>query len=752
VIDMKKHESSEKNAGVDIEEPERVEAKDRDITGAVIQEGSETGLGRTQVTSPFSRRAFLQAFGGGIVVLFAFGDPAVLLAQEQRTRREEYPTDFNAYLLIGEDGRVTCLVGKIEMGQGVVTSLAQELAEELDVPIESVDMVMGDTDLCPWDRGTWGSLSTRAFGPVLRAAAAEARAALKELASEELSVPTDRLACEDGAVYDRNNPAKRVAYARLTRGKRIERHVERPPKVKDPSEFKIVHKPLRRRDAAEKVTGKAVYAGDVQLPGMLYASILRPPAHGAVRKSLDTSEAEKIPGVTVVHEGDLVAVLHARPDMAAEALAKIDAHYDMPKPSPDDKTIYEHLLKVAPKGEVIASGGDLQEGRRRSDVTVEKEYLNAYVAHAPMETHTSTATFENGKLTVWASTQSPFGVKAQLEEALGLPPEKVRVITPFVGGGFGGKSANQQSTEAARLSRIAGKPVQVAWTRAEEFFFDTYRPAAVVKILSGAKKSGQLTLWDYSVYCAGSRGAEQFYDIPSHRTTVHGSGWRGERGVHPFATGPWRAPANNTNSFARESQIDIMAAQLGMDPLELRLANLSDKQMRGVLEAAAKQFNWTAKKPSGATGRGVACGMDAGTYVALMAEVDVDRDNGRVHVKRVVCAQDMGLCVNPQGAKIQVEGCITMGLGYALSEGLRFKGGQILDVNFDSYEFTRFSMAPAIETVIIDRPQAAPQGGGEPAIICVGAVVANAVFDAVGARLLELPMRPERIREALKAG
>jgi CO/xanthine dehydrogenase Mo-binding subunit len=312
-----------------------------------------------------------------------------------------------------------------------------------------------------------------------------------------------------------------------------------------------------------------------------------------------------------------------------------------------------------------------------------------------------------------------------------------------VGGGFGGKSRCQQGIEAARLAKLTGKPIRVEWSRAEEFFYDTFRPAAVVKITSGITDSGSISLWDYGVYYAGGRGSQQFYDIPHHRTMTHGGGR-----AHPFGTGAWRAPANNTNTFARESQIEIMAAKAGIDPLEFRLKNLKNEQVIGVLKAAADKFGWTpAKGPSG-RGYGIACGTDVGTWVAHMAEVEVDKD-GNVQVKRVVCAQDMGLVVNPQGAKLQVEGSIIMGLGYALTEEIHFRGGEILDRNFDSYDITRFSWTPEIETVLIDS-DAPSQGGGEPAIICMGGVIANAIFDATGARLYQLPMTPARIREAMQ--
>jgi len=363
-----------------------------------------------------------------------------------------------------------------------------------------------------------------------------------------------------------------------------------------------------------------------------------------------------------------------------------------------------------------------------------------------METHTALAQVEGNKATVWVGTQTPFPVKDEIVTALGFAQNNVRVITPFVGGGFGGKgSVNTQAVEAARLSRATGKPVQVCWSREEEFFFDAFRPAAVVRIKAGLTKDGRLASWDYSVYAAGERGAPHFYDIPNHRTTSF------DGAAHPFATGPWRAPGNNTNCFARESHIDHMAAQVQMDPIEFRLKNLKDQRAIRVLEAAAEKFGWQpAPVPSG-RGLGVAVGTDVGTWVAEIAEVQVDPQTGHVQVKRVVCAQDMGLVINPQGATLQVEGCITMGLGYTLSEDIHFKNGMILDRNFDTYELPRFSAVPKIETVLLDLKDQPTHGGGEPAIIIVGAVVANAIYDATGARLLQLPMIPERVRKAIAA-
>ena len=693
-----------------------------------------------------NRRDFLT--GAGLLIIVPLQE--VLEAQEpaRLPARQAYPEDVNAYLRIAPDNRVTCYVGKVELGQGAMTSLAQLLAEELDVALEAVHMVMGDTDLCPWDMGTFGSLSIRQFGPVLRAAGARARAVLLEMASERLQAPVSRLQVKAGVVRDPES-GRRVSYGELLEGKRIERRLDKAA-LKAVSSFSIVGRSPRRKDALEKVTGRAIYAGDVRLPGMLYARVLRPPAHGAVLKEVNTAAAEKIAGVRVVREGDFIAVLHEQRDVAERALERIQSRWDPPGVTVDDQTIFEHLLKTAPPPRLVHEAGALAEGEKLAANIIEADYLNAYVSHAPLETHSAVARVENDRVTVWAGTQTPFPVKQQVAQALGVAPERVRIIATYVGGGFGGKSNTRQAIEAARLAKMTGRPVQVVWDRAEEFFYDTFRPAAVVKVRAGLDSTGRIVLWDFRIYGAGDREAQQFYDIP-HQRTVSAGGWGGGNppGMHPFAVGPWRAPSVNTNTFARESHIDTLAARAGVDPVEFRMKHLSNARMRRVLEAAARQFGWKpARTPSG-RGVGVSCAIYLGTYVAMMAEVGVDRKSGQVQVRRVVCAQDQGLVVNPDGSRQQIEGSIMMGMGYALSEEVRFRGGEVLARNFDTYRIPRFSWMPRIEAVLIDNPETPASGCGEPPIVNMGAVLANAIYDATGARLLQLPMTPERVPAAL---
>ncbi len=698
-----------------------------------------------------SRREFLRRFSTGLLVWVVFRQAAGAEESEAAhpvTVRPKSTGDFNAFLHIDENGQVTCFTGKIEMGQGPITSLPQMLAEDLDVSIDDISIVMGDTDLCPFDQGTWGSQTTQAFGTIWRTAAAEARGALLEMASETLQVPVSQLSVQSGVIFDTKDPARRVTYGQLTKGKRIERQVAAKPSLKAPDQFQIIGKPLLRKDSRDKVTGKAIYAGDVRLPGMLYARVLRAPAHGAVLKHVDTSGIRGVDGVVLVQQPDLVAVLHELPDAADDALGKLRAEFE-PSPSRlDDTTIYAHLEQAQLEPTVVAHGGDIDAGRGLAVQRLSQTYLGAYVAHAAMETHAALADVKGDRATIWASTQNPFGAREEIALALGLPIPSVRVITPFVGGGFGGKSFNLQAVEAARLSRATGRPVQVMWTREEEFFNDTFRPASVIKVESGLDAAGRIAFWNYEVRFSGDRASAHLYDIPHHRTSAVG-GFNGPPGYHPFEVGAWRAPGSSNNAFARECHVDQLASMAGVDPIEFRLRQLKDARLVRVLKAAADHWSWQpAKGPSG-RGLGVACGEDAGSYVAAIAEVEVK--DGKIAVKRVLWVQEMGLVVNPAGARIQMEGGITMGLGYALSEEVHFKDGAIRDTNFDKYALPRFSWVPRIETLILDANDAPPRGGGEPAIILTGAVIANAVHDATGVRLLELPMSHARVKAALDA-
>lgn len=697
-----------------------------------------------------NRREFAKRLGGGIFVLVSLPgrNPLETLLAEPQGRG--YPEDINAYLHIAEDGQIAFYSGKIEMGQGVMTSLTQMAAEELRAPMDAIHIVMGDTATCPYDAGTWGSLTTRVFGPAVRAACAQARLVLTDLAAERLGVARTALTAEDGVVFVTADRNRRVTYGELARGQQITHTVGEKAVLRSAKEFTVMGTSPLRLDGVEKVTGAAKYAGDIRLPGMLYARILRPPAHGATLTSVDTGTAERTAGVTVVNQAGMVAVLATDPEMAERALELLNASWDVPTPEVNTESIFDHIVKVAAAPRTSNQAGDLVAGRAKSEKTVETTYHDSYFAHAPMEPHTALAEVKDGKATVWSSTQSPFGQQPEIARAIGFETANVRVITPYVGGGFGGKAPGQQAVEAAVLAKITGRPVQVQWTRSEEFFYDTYRAAAVMKFASGIDASGKLTFWDYETYAAGSRGTDVLYDVPNRSVRTYGEA-RGGPSMHPFATGAWRAPGASSNRFAIEQQVDMMAVAAGMDALEFRLKNTTDSRLLATLRKTAEVYGW---EPAVAPcleghGRGIACGIDAETYVALIADVTVDSATGEVRVDRVVCAQDMGIVVNPVGARMQMEGCIMMGLGYTLSEEIRFEGGRILVKNFDTYQLPRFSQMPLIETAFVKNDDLLPTGGGEPAIVLMGAAVANAIFDATGKRLYRLPMTPDRVLAAM---
>jgi nicotinate dehydrogenase subunit B len=689
-----------------------------------------------QADRHLSRRDFLRVAGSGLFIFFApgtFGE--MVLPQPGRG----YPTDINAYLKIGEDGRVSLFCSKIEMGQGIITSMVQMLAEELDVSPGSIHIVMGDTSLCPWDGGTTGSRSTKYYGPPLRRAGAEARAILLQMASEQLNIPLRQLMVNNGVISDKTNAKHNVTYAELVKGRRIERQISDVP-IKPVSEHRVSGKSTFRSDAREKVTGEAKFAGDIRLPHMLYAKVLRPPSHDAALISVDVSKAENIMGVAVIQEEGLVAVLHEDPELAEKALALISAKWNVPEPKVGHQSIFDYLKKAASDGRVYVEQGNLSDGLAAAKTRIESEFYNHYVAHAPMEPYTVLAHVENERVTLWASTQAPFQVRTTAAEALKIPEENVHVITPFVGGGFGGKKSGRQISEVVKLAKITGRPVQLAWTRKEEFFYDAFRPAAVVKMRSGLNEEGRITFWECDILFTGSRSSEPIYNIPHFRVRTFE-----KNRVHPFNTGAWRGPGSNTNVFAMESHTDMLARAAGMDPLKFRMINLTDERMIRVLHAAAKKFGHDFKPGPSGKGYGICCTNYLNTYVATIVQVSVIKSTGKVKVERVVCAQDMGEIINPQGAKIQIEGGITMGLSAALSEEIEFSGGKIDTLNFGTYHITRFSDAPPVDVILVDNQGLPPQGCGEPAITTVGAALANAIFDAVGARVYTLPMTPERI-------
>ncbi|MGE0599976.1 MAG: molybdopterin cofactor-binding domain-containing protein [Dehalococcoidia bacterium] len=644
------------------------------------------------------------------------------------------------WLTVGDDGRVTVFAGKVEYGQGIRWGLAMAAAEELGLPLSAVDVVLGDTDRTPWDIGTFGSQSTRHTGRQVRRAAATARETLRGLASSRLDLPGDDLRIEGGRVASNSDPGKSLTFGELLSGQQLEVEIPEEIEVHNSAEFTVMGTATGRIDAVERVTGRATYSQDVQRPGMLFARILRPPSFGAELKSVDTSIAERMPGVVqVVKGGHLVAVLAESDQQADTAIELVAAEWNERNDHVSQWDL-PALLAAEPRDPVtMQEAGDVETALARATHRLEATYFVPYIAVVPMEPRAAVAEWSGDRLTVWAGTQRPFGIRSELATAFGLKDEAIRVIAPEIGGGFGGKSIYRPAMEAARLARLAGRPVRVAYSRVEEMTWSTFRPAALITIRSGFDEQGNITAWDYHTITTttdrpmiGQRGSETPYAIGDLRVIA-------SAGPSPLAPGSYRSLGCAVNHFAREVHMDEIAAVVGADPVEFRLRQLPEPRFRKVLEAAASDFGWkTAAVPSGA-GVGVAIGLDVGSYAAECVAVAVR--GKEIDVKRVASSLDCGVVYNPEGARSQMEGAIIMGLGSTLFEATEFENGRVLNSGFARYRVPRINQVPEISVSLVGTKENPSTGAGEPGIVPIAPAVANAVFDATSNRIRELPLQ-----------
>ena len=683
-----------------------------------------------------NRRRFLQLFSGGLAAVVVFGstgfkerDPAELLSGNLDNDQ------IGAWLHITEEGQIVVYTGKVEVGQNIRTSLAQGVAEELRVPMESIEMVMGDTDRTPYDRGTFGSQSTPRMAPQLRRAAAAAREMLLEQAAEKWTTQPHSLLCSDGKITDASQK-RSLSFGELTKGKKMLttiREVELTPA----DQWQISGTSVPKVNGRSFVTGGHKYTSDLRLEDMLYGKVLRPPAYGAELVNADLSAAKAMSGVTAVKDGNFIGV--AAPDVltASRALAAVQAEWKTTAHISQSE-LFEHFKKTARSGSGRRNRsrieGSVTEGLGSSDYTNEQLYTAQYIAHAPLEPRAALAHWEDSKLTVWTGTQRPFGVHSELVRAFQLSEDNVRVMMPDTGSGYGGKHTGEAAIEAARLAKAAGKPVKLVWTREEEFTWAYARPAARIEVKSGVDKDGNLKAWEFHTFNAGGAAIDTYYKTPNVHIQSHSSD-------SPLRQGSYRGLATVVNHFARECHIDEMAHQISMDPLEFRLKNLEDQRIVAVLKAAAKKFGWGQSQSGPGTGFGLACGKDKGGHIATCAEVSIDR-NGTVQVLRVVAAFECGAIVNPDQLKNQVEGCIVQGLGGALFESVEFGEGRIQNPFFSTYRVPRFGDLPELEVVLLDRKDLPSAGGGETPISVIAPAIGNAIFAATGIRLRSLPMVP----------
>ena len=692
-----------------------------------------------------ARRYFFKILGAGIAV-FAIAKDAPALQETPPGHRsfhnEEWPNEITAWLHVGEDGSVTGFTGKAEIGQNIRTSLAQTVADELRVPFESVRMVTADTALTPFDAGTFGSRTTPTITPQLRRVASAARDLLVAAAAKEWNIATAGLVAADAKVSD---PAsgRSLSYAELARGKTLAQNLPAEDPITPAAQWTIAGKPIPKVNGRAFVTGRHEYTTDLHPAGTLYGKVLRPPSFGATLASCDDSAAKAMPGVVVVRDGDFVGVAAPSAHEAQSALNAIQAQWkEVPQIS--NKELFAYLKQnAATKSEDRnrRQKGSLEQGLANAAHRLDATYTVAYIAHAPLEPRAALAQWADGKLIVWTGTQRPFANRDELAAVFHLPESSVRVIVPDTGSAYGGKHTSDAAVEAARLARAAGHPVKVVWTREEEFTWAYFRPAGVIEVKSAIAGDGALTAWDFHNYHSGSSGIDTPYVVANQRIEYH---------PVPLIlrSGSYRGLAATANHFARETHMDALARVAQIDPLAFRLKNLSDARLRAVLVSAAEAFGWPRKKTQLGQGFGLACGNEKGSYVATCAEVAVDKTSGAVRVVRMVEAFECGAIVNPDGLRNQVVGAMIQGLGGALFEAVEFENGRIKNPHFASYRLPRFRDVPEIEAVLLDRKDIPSAGAGETPIMAVAPAVGNALFDATGVRLNNLPMVPNGLRSA----
>lgn len=622
------------------------------------------------------RRQFLTMLGGGLFLLVAV-----------RAAGQDVPVRVQ----IAEDGTFRAFTGKMEMGQGARTLLVQAFAEELRVPVERVDLVMGDTLLCPDDGGTWSSLTTPQTVPVIRQAAAAIRAA--------------RLGGDDA--------------------------------LTPPADWKTLGTPVPNANSLAIVTGTKIYPSDVVVSGMLHAVIVRAPHHRASLVSYDAARAEAVAGVRVLRDGDLLAAVSGNASDARRAAALVNAQWQAePLTSQDQWAELFKKTAVAPVEQPRARyppllvRGDVDAGLAAAVRRKSSRYWLPPIAHVPLEPRAAVAEWQDDIVTIRCGVQAPFLVRQEVAQALKVPQDRVRIIAMDSGGAFGGKQRGECEVEAARLSRLAGAPVRVAWTREEEFTCSYTRPAGLLEIESGVDADGRLVAMRFANYNSGAAGITPPYDVAHH--------WIGfYRTTAVVRQGSYRSLAAAANTFARESHMDEWAAELGVDPVEFRLRHITDARLREVIERTAERFGWNGGRGTDGRGVGMSCNLEKDGRLALFVEVDV-RDS-EVRVVRMVATGDFGAALNPDNLQSQMTGGLIQGLGGALWERVTFDATAQQTRRLSQYRVPRFSDVPQMDVQIIDRRDVESAGAGEAPITLTAPAIAAAVFSATGVRLRELP-------------
>jgi len=762
----------------------------------------------TKIPTAVDRRAFLQ-MSGALVVSFSAAsilDAADVVQGPFDTRGSHVdPTQLDSWLAVGADGGVTAYTGKCEFGQGMYTAQIQLVAEELSLPVSRVKLIQCDTSICPDQGTTSGSQSTPTnFNERnLAQAAATAREALLRLASQRLGVPVDRLSASDGVVGVKGDTGKRVSYGELVGGKRFDVTVNAHAPRKAVADWKVMGTPVPRVDMTEMATGTFEFVHNVRVPGMLHGRVVRPASVGAAVASVDEASVRGMPGlVKVVVRKNFVGVVCEKQWQAIQAAAKLKVVWTAGPGLPAQHDFYDHLRKQPARDAAVVDSKDVDQKMTAASSVLKATYLHPYQMHGSMGTSCAVADVQGNKATVWSPTQSAYPTRSGVAAVLGIPPDNVRVIYVRGSGCYGINGADTVSYDAALLSHAVGKPVRIQLSRQDEMAWENYGFAYVIDQRAAVDRSGTIAAWDCESW-SPSLGGRPGYDQPGNVVTgmlvgfepaapapraagaprgplrngsnavpsylagcidgsCNGAGTiKSERVVthtiaSPFFTGPLRSPARLQNTFAHECFLDEIAAHVKADPVEYRVRHLSDPRLREVVQAAAKAAKWQPRQSPQRTGsgRGIACVAYEGDngYVAMVADVDVDQSSGRIRVRKLVVAQDCGPITNPDGMKNQIEGGALQGLSRALGEEVTWDERKVTSIDWRTYHSLPLGFdVPEVESVLINRNGVEASGAGETAITIVAAAVGNAVFDATGARIREVPFTPERIVAALRA-
>ena len=728
----------------------------------------------------FSRRRALQAAGAGaglVVGWSSFGEGAraadatpTAVPTPKAAAQTGPPTTLDSYLSVNKDGTVTLATGKVEYGQGIMTGFMMLVAEELGLQIGSVKVVMGFTDRTPWDLGTFGSLSTQLTGPRIRQASATMRAWLAELGAASLQVSPSDVTVDAGYVSLTNDGMKRVSIVELASGKPSAKEIDPNAPMKDPSQFKILGTSVPRVDIPEKVDGSMKYGIDAYVDGMVYGKIVRPAAISAPLLSIDFSEAEKVPGyVGSFRDGDFAGVAAERIEQAELALSKVNATWGDVTTGNTSENVIELIKKTADKGTPIgieaptdpnATPVPIVDPTTKLANPLKVSFSAPYVNHAPIEPRNALVQITGDKVQVWTSTQDPFSAQTAVAAAIGVDPSNVVIDPMNSGGAFGSKILATAAIEAARLAKGVGRPVKLIWRREEEFGHGQYRPAMAIDVTTGLGDDKLIAGWKYDLYASAyfpetaqaptssaadwSANVDEIYGIPATQTTL----FQGQSPLDPFY---WRVNGAATNTMAREVTFDMLAEQAGQDPVTFRKNHLTkNPRMAAVLDAVVKKAGWTPGVGSTGQGVGVALAFDGNSYVAEIAQVKVDDSTGVISVTHFDAAIDCGLAVNPQGVTDQVEGSIVLSLSPALKEAITFKNGVVTNPTWDQYNPLRMKEVPTVDVVVVQNKTERMGGVGEPGVAPVPGAVSNAVYDAIGIRLMDMPFTPDKVLAALK--